>query len=162
MSENKGYDGRHVKANHHERAPDGTPIYELRKPVTLLKNGRLLAGYLQINVAVWKALGGGLVAMVGFLIALTWLLNTFAQPPVRAIAKEEADVVSRQLAMYQEVNERHLDQLVADARATHEKFLPREEFIAVIMERQKKIDEMAAQIEFLYRNEIQKKQRGGG
>lgn len=148
--------------NDHDHDDEGRRIFRVREPITLLKNGKLLKGYVQINVAVWKALGGGVLALASFVGALVVLLDLTAVPKIRDIARAEAAPVAKQLVDYQERNERHLEQLVMEARATHERFLTREEFSTILLERQKKIDEMAAQIEFLYRNEIQKKQRGGG
>lgn len=162
MSNGKGYDGRRTKENHHEHAQDGTPIYELRKPITLLKNGRLLTGYVQTNIQVWKALAGGVLALAAFLGAFVLILKTVAEPPVRAIAREEVAPLSRQLSDYKESNERHIEQLTTEARAAHDMFVKRQEFNDTMLLRQKKIDEMAAQIEFLYRNEINKKRGGGG
>lgn len=145
-----------------EPGPDGERVYRVREPITLLRNGKLLTGYIQTNFVVWKVLAGGLVALAGAVAALAILLNTLAVPPIRAIAKEEALAIDHKLASYQERNERHLEQLVVEAKAAHEQFVRREEFLETMLLRQKKIDEMAAQIEFLYRNEINKKRGGGG
>lgn len=144
-----------------ERDSAGGRVFREREPITLLRNGKLLAGYIQTNLKVWKMLLYGLVALASGVTATVVILDQIAKPKVQSIAREEAAVVGKQLVTYQEHNERHLEQLATEARAVHSDMVTRKEFVEALSIRQKQVDEMAAQIRFLYESEI-RRSRGGG
>lgn len=159
----RAHDGRLLEeGDGGERDPStGDRIFRAREPITLLRNGKLLSGYVQTNLKVWKVLLYGLIAIASGVTATTVLLNELAKPKVQSIAREEAAVVGKQLVTYQEHNERHLEQLATEARAVHSEMVTRKEFVEALAIRQKQVDEMAAQVRFLYESEIRRSRRGG-
>ena len=142
--------------------PDNVPpgrVYTMRDPITLIRNGKLLTGYIQTSIQVWKVIVTGILGLAIFIGATATIGGAILEPPIKAIVEESIAEVKGIIVSHQVDQAAHLGVLADRFREEEVKYVKRDELNDLLAVRQKQIDQMASQIEFLYQNEIKKNRR---